>query len=51
MIEDFNDKYQAKQWLDEKIEQYLNVRYFPQQDKDLLNELIKKFGNTYFWYK
>lgn len=39
----------AARWLNKKLDEYGNTRWFSPADKTMLNKLIDKFGNTYFW--
>lgn len=39
----------AIDWLDAKLLEHGNTYFFPTKDKEILNQLISKFGNTYFW--
>lgn len=39
----------AIDWLDTKLLEHGNTYFFPTKDKEILNKLISKFGNTYFW--
>ena len=47
--EEYHDKLDARKWLNSKISQYGNTAHFSDDDTATLNELIAKFGNTYFW--
>lgn len=46
---EFNSKDDARQWLDERLKEKHNTYYFDSHDRNILNHLIEKFGNTYFW--
>lgn len=39
----------AVDWLEDKLSEYGNTRFFPSEDTDILDKLISKFGNPYFW--
>lgn len=39
----------AYKWLQDKTKEYGNTYFFPDAEKYMLNRLIDKFGNTYFW--
>ena len=39
----------AIDWLDTKLLEHGNTCFFPTKDAEILNKLISKFGNTYFW--
>ena len=39
----------AIDWLDTKLLEHGNTYFFPTKDEEILNKLISKFGNTYFW--
>ena len=45
-IEDKNDAYY---WLQEKLNKYGNTANFPHNEQKILDELIERFGSTYFW--
>lgn len=47
----FSNKDDARVWLDKKLQTYGNTYHFPPKERDILNQLIEKFGNTYFWYR
>lgn len=46
---EFKDRYDANNWLNEKLNEYGNTYFFSPEDRATLNALIEKFGNTYFW--
>lgn len=52
---DYEEEYEietkedAARWLNTKLNEYGNTYWFPQADKIMLNNLIDRFGNTYFW--
>ena len=46
---EFYDRHDASEWLIEKTQEYGNTYFFPDNDRYVLNQLIEKFGNTYFW--
>jgi len=46
-----NTRFQAKEWLNQKLNQYGNTCWFPSADVKLLDKLIEKFGNTHSWNK
>jgi len=48
-IRDISNKHEAYRWLQDKIDEYGDVSYFPYNDRLKLNKLIDRFGNTYFW--
>ena len=39
----------AYYWLQNKLREYGNTRYFNNEDRYKLDKLIDRFGNTYFW--
>jgi len=41
----------ADKWLNEQLSIYGNTCFFPSDVKRQLDELIDRFGNTYFWNK
>ena len=47
----FTNKEDARVWLDKKLQTYGNTYHFPPNERNILNQLIEKFGNTYFWYR
>lgn len=52
-IEEYNGEIETREdaakWLNKKLDEYGNTRWFSPADKTMLNKLIDKFGNTYFW--
>ena len=47
--DEIETKEDAYRWLQDKIAEYGNTRYFNNEDEYKLNKLIDRFGNTYFW--
>ena len=47
--EEIRDRSDANRWLQSKVAEYGNTYFFNDTDKMTLNQLIDKFGNTYFW--
>lgn len=39
----------ARRWLNEKQKEYGSTYFFPDEESYKLDQLIEKFGNTYFW--
>ena len=48
---EITSKEEARKWLRKQTAKYSNTHAFPSSIKKILNALIDKFGNTYFWFK
>ena len=48
---EITSKEEARKWLRKQTAEYSNTHAFPANIKKILNALIDKFGNTYFWFK